>query len=398
MHQTRERKMIYSPDATKIATGGDGEDAVKIWDAETGELLNTLKHKNQAWSLAWTSNGKKLISGLYGLIGIFDTATWQEIAFLEGHINHVNALSLSQNDCLLASGSWDKRAYLWNLDTNLPIGPFLQHEHGLQCAAFSADGKLLVTGCANKNAYIWNIHTILKEAGLKGLLLPLSHVAARESLIDAGATQAVDDELWPGFFNDATDSANPSGTYGNYHPSSSRRPRPLAPSFGSVNTLFGRLWSPFRRSHSKTNESTELQQRPRRALLFRGSRIVEVAAVKDREVIFTAPPPPEKTQQQTRSHAQESFMTQPASGTNPTTPRPRYPHSLPVRLLAHLVLFLCCASPQHANGNTQPTQQQGHPQGQVYDHAQASSLETQSTAASTSAPATIPTALSAASA
>ncbi|KAG1870888.1 hypothetical protein F4604DRAFT_1771274, partial [Suillus subluteus] len=70
---------MYSPDSSKLATGGDEDAAVKIWDAETGERLNTLKHDITVCSLAWTSDGKKLISG------IFDTATWQQIATLEGH-------------------------------------------------------------------------------------------------------------------------------------------------------------------------------------------------------------------------------------------------------------------------------------------------------------------------
>ncbi|KAG1898134.1 uncharacterized protein F5891DRAFT_488688 [Suillus fuscotomentosus] len=142
--------------------------------------------------------------------------------------------SWSQNNRLLCA-SGDKTVRLWNLDTNLPVGPLLQHEDYVQCAALSADGKLLVTGCQNKNAYTWDIHAILKRAGLEDLLRPSSDVTA------ADATQAVDDELLPDFFNDATDGPNSSRTYGNYYRSSSRRPRPLASSFGSVNTLFATL-------------------------------------------------------------------------------------------------------------------------------------------------------------
>ena len=82
----------------------------------------------------------------------------------------VRSLSLFQNDRLLASGSHDETARLWNLDTNLPVGPPLQHRDFVQSAAISADGKLLVTGCADKNAYVWDIHTILKDAGLEDLL------------------------------------------------------------------------------------------------------------------------------------------------------------------------------------------------------------------------------------
>ena len=160
--------VIYSPDATEIATGG--MDALKIWDAKTGNLLSTIKHDSTVWSLAWTSDQKKLITGSYRLIRIFDTATWQQIVILEGHTEAVFSLSLFQNDRLLASASYDKTARLWNLDTNLPIGPPLQHQAAVKSAAISTDGKLLVTGCDDANAYVWDIHTTLKYAGLEELL------------------------------------------------------------------------------------------------------------------------------------------------------------------------------------------------------------------------------------
>jgi WD40 repeat protein len=165
--------VIYSPDTTKIATGGYNEHALKIWGAKTGNLLSTIKHDYIVSNLAWTSDQKKLITGSYTSIRIFDTATWQQIAILEGHTSHVYSLSLFQNDRLLASASWDRTARLWNLDTNLPVGPPLQHPTTVQSAAISADGKLLVTGCGDQNAYVWDIHTTLKDAGLEELLSTL---------------------------------------------------------------------------------------------------------------------------------------------------------------------------------------------------------------------------------
>ena len=87
-----------------------------------------------------------------------------------GHIDTVYSLSLFQNDRLLASGSDDKTAHLWNLDTNLRVGPPLHHQTFVQSAAIFADGKLLFTGCDDKNAYVWDIHTILTDAGLEDLL------------------------------------------------------------------------------------------------------------------------------------------------------------------------------------------------------------------------------------
>ncbi|KAG2069933.1 WD40 repeat-like protein [Suillus decipiens] len=158
--------VTYSPDNAQIATGGFKE-GVQIWDAKMGELLAILEHDQTVCSLAWSST--ELISASYGPIRIFDTATWEEIAILDGH-PMVNAISLSQNNRLLASASDEKVACLWNLYTNLPVGPPLQHEDHVECAAFSADGKVLVTGCDDKNVYVWDVHAILGEAGLQDLL------------------------------------------------------------------------------------------------------------------------------------------------------------------------------------------------------------------------------------
>jgi len=159
--------VAYSPDTSKIAASGDKEKAINIWDASTGELLSTLEQG--AYSLAWTSDQKKLIAGCDDSIRIFNTTTWQQIAVLADGTNLIPAISLF-NDRLLASGSWDDTARLWNLDTNLQIGPPLKHRHWVRDIAFSTDGKFLVTACEDNNVYVWDIDSILKDAGLEDLL------------------------------------------------------------------------------------------------------------------------------------------------------------------------------------------------------------------------------------
>ncbi|KAG2038632.1 WD40-repeat-containing domain protein [Suillus americanus] len=347
--------VTYSPDATQFAIGGRDENAIKIWDAKTGALFKTLKQDEIVWSLVW---GNKLVCS----DRIFDTGTWEEIAVLED----VTAISLSLNGPILASALLDKTVRLWNLDTNLPIGPPLYHEDFVKCVALSSDGKVLVTGCEDGNAYTWDIHAILKEAGLEKLLQSLSNSnAARRPPIQAR-------RIPPAFFDGVQNGAH-STTARSTHRSPANNPHA---------SLFGRFSSLFRHSQRNIDDTTELRQRPWRSIFFRGPRIVQVPLVKDREVIFTAPPPPGQTQQQTQSHAQGSSTTPPPPGTNPTTLHTKHTHSLPVRLLAHLVLFLCCASPQHANINAQPMQQHGQPQGQA--QGQASSSQTQPAATSTS--------------
>jgi WD40 repeat protein len=168
--------VIYSPDTTMIATGGNSdEEHLKIWDAKTGKLVaNPKGHTYQVDCLAWTADGKTLISGSDDhSIRTWNTTTWQQIAVLMGHTGPalIYDIAISPNGRILASASYDKTARLWNLENGQPIGSPLQHTNAVKCVSFSADGKLLATGCDDNNAYTWNMSVAVEEAGLSDLLL-----------------------------------------------------------------------------------------------------------------------------------------------------------------------------------------------------------------------------------
>ncbi|KAG1802549.1 WD40-repeat-containing domain protein [Suillus subaureus] len=463
------------------------ENAVKIWHTKTGELLKTLKHDGMVYSLAWTSDRKKLIAGSYGLIRIFNTATWNQIAILEGYTNWVTNISLSPNNRLLASASLDSTARLWNLKTNLQIGLALQHEEVLWSATLSPDGQVLATACGNKNVYTRDVHTILKDAGLQKLLPKVTNIAPKDrleqkaskdrpeqkapkerlerkssqddsgsrhtprsslddkSFLEADATRYPGqfgnvDELPSTFFDDM-ETNDDSSPMGGVHPHSSvnalltclssllRRfrpdcgemtkipqhsrpsafhlhallarlsslihhsrpgsdelqqpstplrlnpdvllaqlssffsrsrlgtdeeaePHPAVPSSSRPGALTSQLSSLFC-SQPHTNEKIELLERPSYP------RVVEVAAVRDRQTLVVARGPKFKKakrayEQQTQSHGQvqaSSSHTQPVS-TSATPPAPgtttagaAAAQSPPIPWRAQIVLFLCCASP-----------------------------------------------------
>ncbi|KAG1738580.1 hypothetical protein EDD22DRAFT_1053579 [Suillus occidentalis] len=124
--------------------------------------------------------------------------------------------------------------------------------------------------------------------------------------------------------------------------------------FSNHHALISRLASLFR-SQPHANEEIELTQHPNRL------RVVEVAAVRDRQALVVARGPQfekaKRAHEQARLHAQyqaSSSHTQPADASTSTThptPMTTAAQPPPISWWAQIVLFLCCAYPPHTNGH-----------------------------------------------
>jgi WD40 repeat protein len=65
--QTSEMYGAFSPDRSRLLTGGDGPGPkVHIWDIETGNCLYELAgHKEPVAALAWTADQQWVASGAF---------------------------------------------------------------------------------------------------------------------------------------------------------------------------------------------------------------------------------------------------------------------------------------------------------------------------------------------
>ncbi|KAG2737277.1 hypothetical protein P692DRAFT_201875073 [Suillus brevipes Sb2] len=390
---------------------------------------------------------------------------------LEGHISFVTAISLSPNNRLLASVSWNK-THLWNLETITPLGTAFQHRQDSRSAALSLDAKVLVTAGKN-NSSVWDVHAILKEAGLEDLLPIGTNIAPKDKLkqkaiddsgiqhtprfslsdksfLEADATQCPGqfgsvDDLPPGFLPAWKPMSMCSSPMGSAHPQSSvnalltrlssllhhfrpengeapelpqpskssvfhlhallarfsslihssppendaqdelqppsmssrsdprvllarlsslfprsqlntddeAEPRPTTPSSSRPDPLISRLSSLFR-SQPHANEEIELTQHPSRLV---SSKWLQCGT--DRYALVVARGPQfekaKRAYEQAQLHAQAQALsshTQPADTSTSATPAPGTAAAQPpIQWWAQIVLFLCCASPSHANGH-----------------------------------------------
>jgi WD40 repeat protein len=108
--------VVFSPDGTRLvgvvaATFRNGQqvtdNAVKVWDAQTGKEMLTLKGSGV---VVFSPDGKRLASIKRSDVEVLDAQTGQELLTLKGHTNWVYSVVFSPDGTRLASVSDDKTA------------------------------------------------------------------------------------------------------------------------------------------------------------------------------------------------------------------------------------------------------------------------------------------------
>lgn len=199
-HANEVTLLAFSPDGRRLASGS--QDSVKIWEVESGRLLRGFGNRIGVRGLAFSPDGSRLAAGdgpllrqwnlttegeplvikpagfLYDIaysrdgkwlavgglrhVRVFDAATGAEARSWEAHPRRrVTSLSFSRDGRLLATGSSDKTAKVWEFETGREVMTFAgAHQEELTSVAFSPDAKSLVTTAGfDKVGVVWDVQT-----------------------------------------------------------------------------------------------------------------------------------------------------------------------------------------------------------------------------------------------
>lgn len=93
------------------------------------------------------------------VVWVWNAATGETIAKLEGHTKKVTAASFSSDGTRIVSTSWDQTARTWDAATGKALAVIKAHTDRFDLVSFSPDGSRVVTVSKDKTARVWNATT-----------------------------------------------------------------------------------------------------------------------------------------------------------------------------------------------------------------------------------------------
>lgn len=158
----------FSPDGRLAVIADRNENYAVIWDVATRTELRRLaaaeKHARPEFSewrisaLAFSPNGKHIVTGSHGMLRLWDTASGAELTHTRGHSQTIDFASFSADGSLLMTASSDRSAKLWNADTLDAVRTFEGQSEswgvGAATTAVSPDDARLLTG-----RQLWDLHS-----------------------------------------------------------------------------------------------------------------------------------------------------------------------------------------------------------------------------------------------
>jgi hypothetical protein len=118
----------------------------KVWDAESGDLVASLSHKDLVELAAISRDGRIVATASRDRAGqVWDAATGAKIGPALLHEDAVVHVAISPDRRRVATASDDHTARVWDTATGQPVTPPLAHDYQVSWVAFSPDGKRIVT-------------------------------------------------------------------------------------------------------------------------------------------------------------------------------------------------------------------------------------------------------------
>ncbi|MCX5659772.1 MAG: protein kinase [Planctomycetota bacterium] len=148
--------MAFRPGSHSLATASE-DHSVRLWDAATGAPLQTLAgHGFEVLSLAFSRDGRQLVSGGYKEVFTWDLDTGRPLLQLVGQKYSIRAVAFSPDQQRLLSVGDDHQVKVWDAATGAEILSLRGHTGSVVAALFNPAGTTVLSASHDGTVRLWS--------------------------------------------------------------------------------------------------------------------------------------------------------------------------------------------------------------------------------------------------
>ncbi|CAN6673775.1 periodic tryptophan protein 2 [Trichomonascus vanleenenianus] len=152
--------LVYSPDGTKIVTGGD-DGKIKVWDAISGFAIVTFtEHQSAVTDLHFTKRGNVLFSAsLDGSVRAWDLVRYRNFrTYTAPKRVQFTSLAVDPSGEVVCAGSLDDfDIHLWSVQTAQLLDRLSGHTGPVSSLCFGGENGVLASASWDRTVRVWNI-------------------------------------------------------------------------------------------------------------------------------------------------------------------------------------------------------------------------------------------------
>ena len=169
--------VIVSHDGSYIVSGSyDG--TVRMWDmarvlaarpgdlnAANNSMVRMMREDNEIFSVAITPDGRYVLAAngddfdrrTGNAIRIWDAESGELVRMMTGHTNDVTCIALTPDGTRVASSSLDGTVRLWRIEDGETLWTFAGHDEAVYSVVVTPDGQRVITGGGDNHVRVLNI-------------------------------------------------------------------------------------------------------------------------------------------------------------------------------------------------------------------------------------------------
>ena len=176
-HEGAVHDAAFSAEGGLLASASQDTTA-RIWDAETGEHLDTVGTPSNANAVAFDPSGAMYVVAGSTDISLWDFGVGQRIYKFGAHDDSVvHAVAYSPEGTTFSSGDADGTVLVWDAQTNERHLTLKGHTSTVNSMAYTPDGSLLATAGNDRTVRLWDTGTGEALAAIEGHGAPVHAVA-----------------------------------------------------------------------------------------------------------------------------------------------------------------------------------------------------------------------------